>query len=310
MLAAGLALAAATFLLLSRDAEKSRESGVRVTLLRLRGTPRLCGIEQGRRLAREIRARLDRLLPSDPGLYRFQVETCGERMAAHLPPESRQELEGIAEGAGVKFLEILFLHTRTEIEAFRSGPQACGRAYAGADEAGREMPPGEPDWVVLLYEGVDPTAVVTLPGMAGGLLGGRGELLVAANSVRTEVTPVLNGLTFPLLVRRLLEAPPSPGRTLGARPTLYGSIAVGRRAGASGVLQTGTEGATWYAAPGVAEAGEGAVVGEGLGITLASGGIRPAAAAGGPLARLRRTAEGLELLAPDAAPLPIRFRPE
>lgn len=289
--------------------ERPKPEGPRLHVLRLSGSARLRGLTHGKALAAEIRRRVAEARPEDPGVAAFQIETCGERLLPHLPAEYREELQGIAEGAGVPLPDLLFLHTRGEIEAFREGPRPLGRAYAAEGVAGAEFDRRERDWALLLYEGEPPLLVVTLPGMAGGFLGARGRMVAAATAVETEVTPVLNGLTLPLLVRRLLEAPPEAGASLPGRPMLYASVALCAGGAGGATLQLGPTGGTLYrAVSGVAEAGAGEVTAEEGRVDLGAGAIRPAPARGGLLARLRVAPDAYEVAAGDDPPVRVPFR--
>jgi hypothetical protein len=145
--------------------------------------------------------------------------------------------------------------------------------------------------------------------MAGGFLGARGNVVAAAAAVETEVTPVLNGLTLPLLVRRLIEAPPEAGASLPGRPMLYASVALASGGAGAATLQLGPTGGTLYrATAGAAEAGAGEVTAEEGRVDLGGGSIRPAGARGGVPARLRVTGDAYEVTAGDGPPVRVPFR--
>ena len=51
----------------------------------------------------------------------FAIRTCGNKISARLPKDLREELEGIAEGAGADYLDVLFLNTRYELGVYLGG---------------------------------------------------------------------------------------------------------------------------------------------------------------------------------------------
>jgi hypothetical protein len=222
-----------------------------ITIVRLAGPPRSKGRALGRALEARIRAELERALPADPGLREFVVRTCGERLAAFLPPEYREEIEGIAEGAGIAFEEVLLLNTRYELAghglAREEGDLAGPGAVGPGPEAGRLFADGAVgELVVVIHDDEDPPlALVARPGMAGGFLGARGDIAAAIKPMQSQTPPDLGGLVWTLLLRRLLEAPRAPP----AHVTGPVSVAMAVPDGA-GTLNLAVWGATWYAAGG------------------------------------------------------------
>lgn len=270
-------------------------------VLRLKGPPRACGLQHGERFRGEIQQSLKRHAPKEPGLREFLIQTCGERLWASVPAEMQEEMEGIAEAAGVTSRDILFLHTRYELEQFDSrdrprrflGP---ARAEAGPAVAGffsRGDFDEEP--ILLVYESDPPLALLTLPGMVGGFLGLRGKGGAVLRPLAVEQTPVLSGLPWPLLLRALLIAPPSPGLPLGPKPNVPSSVATVLPEGGPGTLQISLAAGTWYpAVDGVAQAGDAPVTGQAGLIDLGSGRVAPPPAIDGAL-ELRLAVEGRRL---------------
>jgi hypothetical protein len=231
-----------------------------IAVLHVSGPPRAKGRAHGAALAERIRAELERVRPSDPGLRQVAVETCSSRLLPFVPEKMRAELEGLAEGAGITVAEALFLNTRFELASFRlarglrpadlageaavgPGPEVC-RLFA----TGRLVE--EPaTLVVVVHEDHDPPLVlVGLPGMIGGLAGLRGEVAGALCPEPGQVSPVLHGLVWPLLLRRLLERPPGPGAALPAKVTLAASIPMRAAVGRVGTLNVTPSGAArWFA---------------------------------------------------------------
>lgn len=260
----GLALLATAYWALhggGGGAEEAPFSGARVeeregiTVVHLAGPPRSKGRALGEALQGRIRAELQRALPADPGLKEFVVGMCGERLLAFLPEDYREEIEGIAEGAGIAFDEALFLNTRYELAAHaiaREEGELAGEGAVGpGPEAGRLFADGAVrDLVVVIHEDKDPPlALLARPGMAGGFLGVAGNVAAALKPMRSETPPDLGGLVWTLLLRRLLEAPPRGGESL---PEVTGgvSVAMALPDGAAGTLNLAVFGATWYAAGG------------------------------------------------------------
>jgi len=253
-----------------------------LTVMKLAGSPREKGVGHGSRLAGRIRALFDAVKPSDPGLADFAIRTCARQIAPRLPGEYRDEIEGIAQGAGLMFEEVLFLNTRFELRAFAlAGGTNDGIGFGGAAATGKgpevvrifrdaDLDGRARDLVVFVHLDDTPLVLVGLPGMVGGFLGTRGieqRVAAALRPVQGAPTPVLTGLPWPLLVRRLLEQPPLAGVALPAQVTLDASVAYIRADGEAGTLDVSPRGATWHPAGGAyavarpeALSGDGAVV--------------------------------------------------
>src|SRR5262245_33239019 len=155
------------------------------TVVRLRGSPREKGIALGAALASRVRAELERAVPAEAGMREFVLSTGGAKLAAFVPPGIREEIEGIAEGAGITFEEALFLNTRFGLAAHRlargEGDLAVEGAVGPGPSAGALFAEGsERDLVLVVHEDCDPPLwLVARPGMAGGFLGLRGNLAAA-----------------------------------------------------------------------------------------------------------------------------------
>jgi hypothetical protein len=256
-----LALAATAFWVVRGRGEGSLEPPASVsrtgevcgiTVVRLAGPPRAKGRALGEALAPRIRAELARLLPEDTGLREFVVRTCGERLLGFVPATYREEIEGIADGAGVPFLEAFFLNTRYELAAFGlaggEGDLAGEGAVGPGPEVGRLFD-GASDLVVVVHEDLEPPlALVARPGMAGGFLGVAGGTAAALRPMRSDTPPTLGGLVWTLLLRRLLEEPPHAGDEPTFEVTGPVSVAMCLPDGAVGTLNLAVWGASWYAA--------------------------------------------------------------
>jgi len=213
-----------------------------LTILRLAGSPREKGRAHGERLKERIRARYRRLAPS--ALY---VDTLGPRAAAALPSALREEIEGIAEGCGLRFEEVWYLNLRFDLEAFEDpgfrGEAAVsdgGEVLARFDAADLEGEPRELCAFVHLDE--SPLVLIGLPGMAGGFLGWGASGVGAIRPTRNAPDPVLTGLAWTVLFRRLLEESGVP--ELPAPATLDASVVLVR--GTPGTFDLSPRGAMWH----------------------------------------------------------------
>ncbi len=225
-----------------------------ITVIYVSGPPREKGRALGGALKARIRTEIDRALPEDLGVRDFVVRTGGERLSRFLPAAHREQIEGVAEGAGISFDEAFFLDTRYELAAHRlareEGDLAGEAAVGPGPEAARLLADGAVrDLVVVIHEDLDPPlALLARPGMAGGFLGVKGTVAAAARPMRSELPPDLGGLVWTLLLRRLLEAPP----VRGPPPEVTGpvSVAMALPDGSAVTLALAVSGSTGYAADG------------------------------------------------------------
>lgn len=231
-----------------------------IEVLRLAGPPRVKGRAHGEALAGRIREELDRARPADPGTAAFAIDTCGAMILPLLPEALREEIEGVAEGAGISVAEALFLNTRYELAAFNLVGAGAGKAGfagdAGVDAAGPEVvrhftPPEAEGLLLVVHEDRDPPLVlVARPGMVGGFLGLRGEVATALRPMQVDAPRFLSGLPWPLLVRVILETPPAPDGRLPGKPNLAASLPLVLPGGRAGTLNVSVEGGSWYPAAG------------------------------------------------------------
>jgi len=236
-----------------------------VTLVRLAGSPREKGLGHGTRLRERIRALFEAVQPKDEGLAALAIETGGKRFAERLPTAYAEEIEGIAEGCGLTFEQVLYLNSRFDLRAFElagGDADSIGFGEAAAVGAGpevvRRFHPTDLDGraaelVVFVSLDDEPLVLVGFPGMVGGFLGVRGTADRVGGTLRPvqgAVTPALTGLPWPLFLRRLLEQPAAPGDPLPALATIDASIPFVRGGGEMGTLDVSPRGATWHPAPG------------------------------------------------------------
>jgi hypothetical protein len=224
-----------------------------IPVVRLSGAPREKGRALGRALADRIREELSRSFLD--GLREFTI-TSGEKLRGFLPDGYREQVQGVAEGAGITFDEALFLDTRFELAAHHladaKGLPIEGAAGQGPTAAALFPAGAEKDLLVVVHEDLDPPLVlVARPGMTGGFLGISGNVAAAMRPIAEETPPPLHGLVWTLLLRRLLEAPPSGAYAAPEDVTGPISVAMSLSDGSAGTLNLAVFGAAWYAAGGL-----------------------------------------------------------
>ena len=176
-------------------------------------------------------------------------------MLPKLPPDQREELEGIAEGCGAPVLEILFLNTHYALAAHvggrespafwadvvvKEGPELLRRFAPGDEESLRDL-------MIVVHEDRWPCLVLAArPGMVGGFFGILGNAAAGVRPIETVTRPVLTGVPWPCLLRVLLERPPTPGGSLPAATTRAASVPMVRPDGSVGTLNVSPAGGTWY----------------------------------------------------------------
>ena len=236
-----------------------------VTVVRLAGTPREKGRGHGTRLRDHIQALFEAVKPQDEGLAALAIETGGKRFAERLPSAYFEEIEGIAEGCGLSFEQVLYLNSRFDLRAFElAGGDADSIGFREAAAVGKgpeivrlfdplDLDGMAAELVVFVSLDDEPLVMVGFPGMVGGFMGVRGTDARVGGTLRpvqSAVTPALTGLPWPLFLRRLLEQPAMPGEPLPALATIDASIPFVRDSGLLGTFDVSPRGATWHPAPG------------------------------------------------------------
>jgi hypothetical protein len=189
-----------------------------VPVLTLTGEPRDMGRQQGRLLSGPIRALkeayLDRFLATFAGKARERGDLVelSHRLASHLPERHREELEGLAEGAGLTPDDALLTQTFLDLHKLFFCSTIVGRSPSGHLLFGRNL-----DFpslgvvhrfglvVVHRGEGLHPLASVSWPGLLGVLSGMNDEGLALAVMVVYFAEDARDGIPYTLLFRRLLE---------------------------------------------------------------------------------------------------------
>ncbi|MFI5403202.1 MAG: C45 family autoproteolytic acyltransferase/hydrolase [Planctomycetota bacterium] len=188
-----------------------------VPVLRLSGTPREMGFQHGAALKPQIRF-----------LYHEYYEALVKRLVGEadlkawardtepfIPEAYREEMKGIAEGAGLPYDEVLVVNTMVD----RFQTIACSTVVAAGDATkggevyfGRNLDfPGrnllQKMTVVIVWspEGGTPLAAVTWPGMLGVLSGMNSEGVSGATMLVHKGRERRPGLPYLLMYRQALE---------------------------------------------------------------------------------------------------------
>ena len=190
-----------------------------VPILTLHGEPRDMGRQHGKLLAGPIRALrtvyLDRFVnswapaPGGAGEY-FAL---AHRLAEHIPDHHREELEGLAEGAGLSWDEALLTQTFIDLQKLFFCSTFVGRSPSGRLVFGRNLDFPSMGVVhrfglVVRAHGIGrrPLVSVSWPGLLGVLSGMNDAGLTLAVMVVFFVEDVEAGVPYALLFREILEA--------------------------------------------------------------------------------------------------------
>jgi hypothetical protein len=177
------------------------------------------GRQHGRLLAGPIRALkevyLDRFLadwaPAPGGIDEYLALAHG--LEEHIPPHHREELDGLAEGAGISADEALLTQTFLDLQKLYFCSTFVGRSPSGRLLFGRNLDFPSMGVVhrfglVILSrgEGRRPIASVSWPGLLGVLSGMNDAGLTLAVMVVYFVEDAKAGVPYALLFREILEA--------------------------------------------------------------------------------------------------------
>jgi len=226
----------------------------RVPVLTLRGTPREMGFQHGRLLRGAIeklrRDYLHRFLETvvtlpDPD---WALERSA-RLERHLPEHHREEVRGLAEGAGIAFDEAVLLQTFLDLHKLVFCSTIVTRSPSGRLLFGRNLDfpslgVAHRFGLVTLHrgEGKRPLASVSWPGLTGVISGMNDVGLTVAVMVVYFEEDVPEGIPYALHYRRILEEAETVG---GAGLILYDSkrtnsnnLMVVDGTGAAGLFET------------------------------------------------------------------------
>ncbi|MBN1589027.1 MAG: acyltransferase domain-containing protein, partial [Pirellulales bacterium] len=185
------------------------------TMLVFAGTPYEMGLEHGRALSTQIR-RIAQRYADTAGFTETSGNSVGQPRVEHLSAELRDELRGIADGAGVS-AEMLAVYNDW---VDRFGVQSTVQVAASADTAAEllhatdEQASDDPCWTDLLtdreirvYRPTDgfTHAVVSQPGMLGGSSGMNDRGLAISSSAASPECDSGGAMWRTALVRRVLQ---------------------------------------------------------------------------------------------------------
>ena len=119
-------------------------------MVELKGNAYEIGLQHGKALAGEIRANLTLYFDMVKGLTGTNPEACLQHAGKFQEaidsnaPELLEEMQGIAQGAGVSMDEILFLNARTELMSMRPNGEASGGECTAIGLTGERTIGGQP----------------------------------------------------------------------------------------------------------------------------------------------------------------------
>ncbi|RME04025.1 MAG: hypothetical protein D6805_04410 [Planctomycetota bacterium] len=186
-----------------------------IPILRLYGTPYQMGYQHGKLLSKQIRQLQQRYLNTFLADNRQKALEISKKMAPFIPPHLKQEIQGIADGAGLPYSEILLAHTFLDIYRM----SACStiaitptRSQLNSTLFARNL-----DFpslgiahrfsIVIVYHPKQGKKIVSIawPGMAGALTGWNENSLALGVMVVHFENDTQIGIPMTLLYRSILE---------------------------------------------------------------------------------------------------------
>jgi len=199
-----------------RDRGRLRIVDGAIPVLRLSGTPREIGRQHGALLRDQIRflysQYVDALAVAAVG--RDELVAWARKVEPFIPEHYREELHGLAEGAGLDYIDVLVGNTFTDRlqsmfcstvvasgEASRDGEVYFGR---NLDFPGRNLLQKTTVVLVLEPEGVTPVVTVTWPGLIGALSGMNRRGVAGATMMVHRGKALQPGMPYLLMYREAL----------------------------------------------------------------------------------------------------------
>ena len=178
---------------------------------------------------------------------------CGEQIWPEVPKAQREEIEGLAAATGLGTLEILFLHTRFELERFGLlKGRARFRGHAIAERGKRVVQRFHSaslgvavDRLVFVLR--PESLLVALPGMVGGFCGARPGCVAAFEPMDVAIDPSLKAPPWTVFLRAVVETPPAIGTELPLAPSIYASVPINAEGLGLGTLAVGPPGVGFLA---------------------------------------------------------------
>lgn len=187
-----------------------------VPVLHVRGTPYEMGRQHGAALKDQIRflakEYCDAMIVRAVG--RRNLEEWADAVEKYIPAPYREEMRGLAEGAGMTYREVLLVNTM--VDRFQAmmcstvvangGATADGDVYFGRnlDFPGRNILHRATVVVVYEPEGGEPLVSVTWPGLIGVLSGMNGHGVCGATMMIHRAKELRPGIPYMIMYREAL----------------------------------------------------------------------------------------------------------
>ena len=193
-------------------------------VLYLQGTPYQMGVQHGALLREEVRGSVKNVIdfvdrevriPVVGGfLARRTLDQTWRKMAPSVPPDLKEEMRGLAAGAGIPLETLQQVHALPELMAVTCASFA---AFGSATKDGRVIQVRNLDWAIqsqvhryaalFVYrpEGKYPFVNIGWLGFIG-VISGISEQGISVGEIGAETRDLdLNGIPMPFLLRRVLE---------------------------------------------------------------------------------------------------------
>lgn len=197
------------------------------------GTPREMGRQYGAAVAADIRRGIDSYLfehvRDNQGYGTDYMRRCAQTMARHIAPEYIEEMQGVAEGSGVPYEDILAMHTHADMVHYGhdwgkpkgdagAGHECSNFAVWGPGTVDGKLYHGRNlDWTTgtkvqsssVVYIGIprqgNPFALVTYAGCIGAVTGMSAAGITFGEMTSTTNDETLDGEPLFIICRRILQ---------------------------------------------------------------------------------------------------------
>jgi len=195
------------------------ESISSLLVLHVKGSPYEMGYQNGFLLEGAHKAMINHSIQKmiDDGYsYEYQVN-CSQAMEPHIPQEYIQEMQGLADGAGVNYTDVLLLHTNVDVQMYGTGWTGCsgfavfgnatidGHLYHGRNYDWTL--PSQPVGLVTVHEPESGNAFVNV-GLFGyiGAFSGMNKRGISLGLKLSESTDrTLDGMPIRFMLRKVLQ---------------------------------------------------------------------------------------------------------
>ncbi|MBC8274279.1 MAG: hypothetical protein H8E40_04840, partial [Chloroflexi bacterium] len=152
-------------------------------------------------------------------LYSYEdLVNISQAMEPHIPQEYIQEMQGLADGANISYIDVFIPQMGIELLNYGAGWTGCSgfavfgnAAIDGHLYHGRSfdafVPPGEPTGLVIVYEPENgiPFVNVVLPGMIGVNAGMNKEGITVEVNISRSSDKTFDGMPLFLMLRKVLQ---------------------------------------------------------------------------------------------------------